>query len=268
MFAASEALSLKGQNMDVRLPDPAPTYAYTTVAEPALPPPEPPSPLPNESTVGEPVSSGLSDVQVPPAVQPYGDVDPSQRPAGRNPDAQPLIAAVDIQSNQAAVTAPQQPVNGTPLPRPDPGTPLGRADAVTRAVDDARGAWEAAKNEEEREIEAGPYHSAEKLRELRENTRTSEQRYRLALDAAVVESEAALHDAIRMAKRAGANVENDPQVKGCRDSLETAHIDRDWVLRDVLKRENYYGDRIDRLLNGVRDIDPNAVTIIKDEAAF
>jgi len=87
-------------------------------------------------------------------------------------------------------------------------------------VEHARNAWDAAKKEEEQEIEAGPYDSIAKLRELRENTRTSEQRYRLALDAAVIESEAALHDAIRMAKRAGADAEEDPQVRGCRESLE------------------------------------------------
>lgn len=128
------------------------------------------------------------------------------------------------------------------------GTPLGRAVAAERAVDRASYAWQAAKQQQEDEVEAGKYHSHLKLIELRENTHASEQKYRAALDTAVGESKAALDDAIRMAKRAGADVENDPQVSGCRASLEIANVDRDWRLRDDLKRTDYYSERIDQML--------------------
>ena len=70
--------------MDLSTLDGIPDYAGTAVAEPAA------------STDAGQVSSGLSGVQASPAA-PYGGVAPSQRSATQNPEAQPLIAAAEIQ---------------------------------------------------------------------------------------------------------------------------------------------------------------------------
>jgi hypothetical protein len=126
------------------------------------------------------------------------------------------------------------------------GTPLARAEAADHAVDDARHEVEQARKAVEDELDAGPYHSVLKLKELQQRLADSRVNYRNVAIADVAECKAALEEAIGAAKRAHVSVEDDPQVRECRFWVEVAEIDKDYFLNN----DRYYTNRLKGLLQG------------------
>jgi hypothetical protein len=123
--------------------------------------------------------------------------------------------------------------------------PLYRAEAAEHKVDYAKNELFQARRAVLAELEQ-PNHNAETMRDLKgwlENCRANYGK------AAVAECEAALQEAIGVAKRAHKSVEDELGVRECRVRLEEAEKCKNDVSHD-LKRKDYYLDSVNDLLKG------------------